>query len=168
MINKSAIAAFSSIFIAAAGSAYADPWVSIYMTDTGGSRLWQTDDPGEALYVWASVTSPNGAVLGVQCPYSPSYTTVTIGQSGIVDGLNYLSNNSSIYFSVDGNTRYLARDVRYMQSSYSMAVPNELIREMASGSSLVVSFGPNRSDRRVFTLRGSHRAINAIDCTRLN
>lgn len=168
MVSIKTVSALSAAFVAAAGSAYADPWSNLYMIDTGGSRLWQTDDPAEALYVWASVTSPNGAVLGVQCPASSGLTAITLGQHGNPNGPNYLSDNSSVYFTVDNNRSHAARDVHYIQSSYSMTVPDRLIREMAAGTTLIMSYGPNRSDKRVFTLRGSNRAISAIDCTRLD
>jgi hypothetical protein len=163
-----AISALSAVFVAVAGPAYADPWSNIYMTDTGGSRLLQTDDPAEALYVWASVTSPNGAVLVVQCPYSSGLTTISLGQRGSIDGPNYLSNDSSVYFTVDDNRTHAARGLHYIQGSYSMTIPNQLLQEMAEGITLVMSYGPTRSDKRVFTLSGSNRAISAIDCTRLD
>lgn len=163
-----AISAFSALLVASSGVAHAEPWTNIYMVDTGGSRLWQTDDPAEALYVWATVTSPNDTILVIQCPTSPGMTGISIGQRGSVDGPNYLSNNSMVYFTVDSGTQHQAMDLHYIQSSYSMSVSNRLISEMANGTTLVMSYGPSRSDKRVFSLRGSHRAISAIDCARLD
>lgn len=168
MLNLKAISAFSALLLASAGSAHAGPWTNIYMVDTGGSRLWQTDDPAEASYVWATVTSPNGTVLSVQCPTSPGMTEIVIGQRGNIDGPNYLSNNSIVYFIVDNGTQHQAIDLHYSQSSYSMSVPNRLIREMANGKTLIMSYGASRSDKKIFSLRGSQTAISAIDCSRLD
>lgn len=168
MLNLKAISAFSAVLIASAGAAHAGPWTNIYMVDTGGSRLWQTDDPAEALYVWATVTSPNETVLVVECPTSPGMTGISIGQRGSAYSPNYLSNNSRIYFNVDNGTQHQAMYMQNNQSSYSMSVPNRLIREMANGTTLVMSYGPSRSDKRVFSLKGSQRAISAIDCSRLD
>jgi len=168
MLSVKAISAISALLVASAGVAHAGPWTNIYMVDTGGSRLWQTDDPAEAMYVWATVTSPNGAVLGVKCPSSPGMTAVTLGQQGNPDGPSYLSNNSNVYFTVDGGSQHQAQNIHYIQSSFSMAVPNQLIRDMATGTTLVMSYGPSRSDKKVFSLRGSNRALRAIDCSRLD
>lgn len=119
-------------------------------------------------FMWATVTSPNDAVLVVTCPTSPGMAGISIGQRGSVDGPNYLSNNSSVYFTVDSGTQHQAMDLQYIQSSFSMSVPNRLIREMANGTTLVMSYGPSRSEKKVFSLTGSQKAISAIDCNRLD
>lgn len=162
------LAALAALFVGLAGSAQADPWINLYLADTGGSRLMQTDDPAEAAYIYASVLSPDFVVLNVKCPDSTISTRISVGQQGRIDGPSFLSNNSVVSFSVDNNRSYNATNVHFIQGGYDMTVPDQLIREMVAGARLTMSYGPDRFQKKFFTLKGSSAAINAIDCTRMD
>ncbi|MFV0301104.1 MAG: hypothetical protein ACK5IP_09550 [Paracoccus sp. (in: a-proteobacteria)] len=148
-------------------AANAEGWQNLYMADTGGSRLWQTNDPAEASYVYAAVDSPDGARLIVKCPGQPGETWITIGQVGSVDGPGFLNERSSVSFSADKQTWRTVGNFGYSQSSYSMTVPDTLVREMATGRTLVMKYGNQPNQRKIFSLTGARRALNAVDCNRL-
>ena len=162
------LAALAVLFVSIAGSAQADPWFNLYLADTGGSRLMQTNDPAEASYIYASVLSPDFVVLNVKCPETNTSTRISVGQQGSIDGPSFLSNGSVITFSVDSGGSHRATRNHFLQGAYEMTVPNQLIREMVAGTRLVMSYGPDRFQKKIFTLRGSSAAINAIDCTRMD
>lgn len=150
-----------------ANAARAEAWINLYMADTGGSRLWQTDDPAEATYVYAAVDSPDGVRLIVNCRGDNSDTWISIGEIGGTQGPTFLSPTSEVLFSVDKKGWRSAANLQYVQSSYQMTIPNSLVREIAAGRTLVMSYGPDAYQRKVFSLSGARRALNAVDCNRL-
>lgn len=167
-IRMKSLAASAVLFVGMAGSAQADPWFNLYLADTGGSRLMQTDDPAEAAYIYASVLSPDFVVLNVKCPDTSTSTRISVGQQGRIDGPSFLSNRSVVTFAVDNGGSHHATNIHYSQGGYEMTVPNQLIREMVAGTRLTMSYGPDRFQKKMFTLRGSGAAIRAIDCTRMD
>lgn len=155
------------LFVQAAPSE-AGEWETLYMADTGGSRLWVTDDRAEATQVVARVVSPDFAVLLTSCRMAPTgMSYLIIGETGATDGPQWMDQTSSVSFHVDDSQRYAASAPEYLQSSFHVAVPDALLMEMAAGSRLVMSFGAEPYQRKIFTLRGSQQALNAVDCNPL-
>ncbi|MBL4929391.1 hypothetical protein [Fuscibacter oryzae] len=146
----------------------AGEWQVLYMADTGGSRLWATDDPAEATEIIARVISPDFAVLSTSCQKAPSgFTYLSIGQSGSTDGPEFMNASSFVSFQVDEKPPHHAARPEYIQSTFHVAVSNKLLMEMAAGSRLVMRYGSEPYQRKIFTLRGSQNALNKVDCNPL-
>lgn len=166
--RTSLVAVFAAMFLAiflSPRASDAAEWEVVYMADTGGSRLWQTDDPAQAIEIVARVFSPDGVALVTSCrPAPPGAHYLTIGQSGEPDGPTFIDHSSQITFIVDSLDPRSASAPEYSQSAYDVLVPNELLREMAAGEQLVMRYGAGPQQRKVFSLRGAHRALNAVNC----
>ena len=160
--------ALSAVLFALSTSADAGEWEVLYLADTGGSRLWVTDDPAEATEIQARVISPDFAVLVSSCRSAPTgMSYLSIGQSGEPAGPSYLDESSKVSFKVDENPFQPASKLEFFQSAYDVLIPNALLMEMASGTKVVMRYGPAAHERKVFTLRGAMRALNAVDCNPL-
>lgn len=144
--------------------ALAEGWQNLYMADTGGSRMMQTDNPAEADEILAAVDAADGARLIVTCPAQDGQIWVQIGQTGSSDGPDYLNSDSVISFSVDGAAPVAGAPQGFMQSAYHATMPEGVIAAMASGKELVVTYGPAPAGQKVFTLSGSAQALSRAKC----
>jgi hypothetical protein len=166
--RKSVIGTMAALLIAYAGPSEAGEWEILYMADTGGSRLWVTDDPAEATQIIARVVSPDFVVLLTSCRVATSgMSYLSIGEKGAADGPQFMDESSTVSFRVDDNQPYAVSAPEYFQSAFYVAVPDGLLREMAFGTRVVMDYGAESHQRKIFTLRGSRRALNAVDCNPL-
>ncbi|MDO5642744.1 MAG: hypothetical protein Q4G26_10225 [Paracoccus sp. (in: a-proteobacteria)] len=145
-------------------SAGAEGWQNLYMADTGGSRMMQTDDPAQADEILAAVDSADGARLIVTCPAQDGQIWVQIGQLESTDGPDYLDGDSVVSFSVDGAAPVAAEPRGFMQSAYHATVPEALIASLKAGKLLVMRYGPGADAQKEFSLSGSARALDAAKC----
>ena len=166
--RKPLIGTLAALLITCAGPSEAGEWEILYMADTGGSRLWVTDDPAEATQIIARVVSPDFAVLLTSCRVATSgMSYLSIGEKGAANGPQFMDESSAVSFQVDDNQPYAVSAPEYFQSAFYVTVPDVLLREMVVGTRLVMDYGAEAHQRKIFTLRGSQRALNAVDCNPL-
>lgn len=146
-------------------ASYGGQWENLYLADTVGSRLFTTNDPAEATIITARVVSPDFVILNTSCRSAPrGFTYLGIGQEGEIEGPSFINNNSAISFQVDKNAKCAASKPEFLQSAYLVAIPNRCLREMAAGTRLILRYGPENFQRKIFSLKGAMKALNAVDC----